>query len=200
MYTGGRSPTFPPTNAAADGALKGIFAKVFDLSISIACFIAHIFYAVYAQNSAQHARLFGFTQMAKGAAFVCVSVCIFVCVSCGVEQATLARAEEKPQCGTLCALKFPQVPFIPERKSKVGGKRSRERSAQMLAHSLFTFGFSGLLFSREGGGEGALLSVGLFSCIFPPTDKLAVSWECLPCGFSFVLASFALATKNIPTN
>jgi len=107
-------------------------------------------------------------------------------VSCGVEQATLARAEEKPQCGTLCALKFPQVPFIPERKSKVGGKRSRERSAQMLAHSLFTFGFSGLLFSREGGGEGALLSVGLFSCIFPPTDKLAVSWECLPCGFPFV--------------
>jgi len=82
-YTGGRSGfSHPPMLQPM--ALKGIFAKVFDLSISIACFIAHIFYAVYAQNSAQHARLFGFTQgewrKGGGGAFsVYLCPCIGVC-------------------------------------------------------------------------------------------------------------------------
>lgn len=95
------------------------FRKVFDLSISIVCFIAHIFYAVYAQNSVRSVAHVLVTIAHKvenslepnisESLYVCYWVCLWpVVLRCGVVfSATAGGVREKPHCGTLCALKFP---------------------------------------------------------------------------------------------
>lgn len=170
MYTGGRSPTFPPTNAAADGALKGIFAKVFDLSISIACFIAHIFYAVYAQNSAQHARLFGFIQMAKGAAFVCVSVCVCICV-CVLRRwaSNSCQSWGKTAMRHIMRAEIPSSPFHSRKKVESRGKtQPRKKCANACPLPLHFWIFRASFLSRGGRRGGVAVSrTRLFGCIFP---------------------------------
>lgn len=154
----GRPPMLQPM------ALKGIFAKVFDLSISIACFIAHIFYAVYAQNSPcaapashEHIQTVTHTLTHERSVPCLVSVCVlrrWTSNSC-------QRAEEKPQCGTLCALKFPQVPFIPD----FGAKEKRENAVAKEMRSPHP---------PHGGvaavGHGYLVAFSFLH--FPPTDKV----------------------------
>lgn len=83
------------------------------------CFIAHIFYAVYAQNSVRslahvlvtiaHKVENSLEPNISESLHVCWWVCLWpVVLRCGVVfSATAGAVREKPHCGTLCALKFP---------------------------------------------------------------------------------------------
>lgn len=119
------------------------FRKVFDLSISIVCFIAHIFYAVYAQNSVRSLAhvLVTIAHKVENSLEPNISeslhVCSWVCLWPVVRGPAVWRRLQRDcwRCSGKTALRHimrAEIPDLRQYSQSEGWERNRKRNAQCL--------------------------------------------------------------------